>query len=114
MGSYKNCCEFHYRQMIFTGKEAVFTGRDLLKAWAILPHIAFIMLAPILLCILFGHFLDGLLGTEVLFLIIFTFLGVGAAFRSLYVFCMKTIKEDEKRDKKNKTLDIKKITGRRK
>ncbi|MCD7905730.1 MAG: AtpZ/AtpI family protein [Clostridiales bacterium] len=86
-------------------------GRDFLKAWAILPQIALVMLTPILLCILLGHFLDGLLGTEVLFLIIFTVLGVGAAFRSLYVFCMKTLKEDEKRDKKNKTLDIKKITG---
>lgn len=87
--------------------------RNFIKAWAILPQVALVMLTPILLCIVFGHFLDGLLGTDVLFLIIFTVLGVGAAFRSLYVFCMKTVKEDERRDKKEKSLDIKKITGKK-
>lgn len=87
--------------------------RDFLKAWAIIPQVALVMLTPILLCIIFGHFLDGLLNTGVVFLVIFTILGVGAAFRSLYMFCMKTMKEDEKADKKNKSLDMKKITGKK-
>ncbi|MCD8158589.1 MAG: AtpZ/AtpI family protein [Clostridiales bacterium] len=75
-------------------------GKDFIKAWAILPQIALIMLTPILLCILFGHFLDGLFGTEVLFLIIFTVLGVGAAFRSLYMFYIKTYGNDNEEETK--------------
>ena len=84
-----------------------------MKAWAILPHVALIMFVPIFCCILLGHFLDGIFGTEVLFLIIFIFLGVGAAFRGLYVFCMRFSEKSEKDDDKHKTLDIKKITGKR-
>lgn len=88
--------------------------RDALKAWAILPHVAIIMFVPIFGCILIGHFLDSLLGTDVVFLVIFIFLGVGAAFRSMYMFCMEYAKKDEKKEKKDKDkYDMKKITGKR-
>ncbi|MCD8089287.1 MAG: AtpZ/AtpI family protein [Clostridiales bacterium] len=75
-------------------------GKDFIKAWAILPQIALIMLTPIILCILLGHFLDTLAGTEILFLLIFTFLGVGAAFRSLYMFYIRNYGKDNKESKK--------------
>ncbi len=87
--------------------------RNIVKAWAILPHIAIIMFVPIFGCILLGHFLDGIFGTEVVFLIIFVILGVGAAFRSLYVFCMRFSEKSEKDDNKHKSLDIEKITGKK-
>ena len=88
--------------------------KDIIKMWAILPHVALIMLAPILSCILIGHFLDSLFGTDIVFLIIFIFLGVGAAFRSMYMFCMEYAKKEEKENKKNKKkYDMKKITGKR-
>lgn len=58
--------------------------RDIAKGLALLTQIGLAMLTPIIGCILLGHYLDEKLQTKVLFLIVFTILGVGAAFRNLF------------------------------
>lgn len=61
-----------------------------LKQLSILSHIGFMMVIPILGCILLGSFLDNLLHTNIVFLLIFTVLGVLSAFRNLYVVTLKS------------------------
>jgi F0F1-type ATP synthase assembly protein I len=53
------------------------------------------MVIPILLCTFIGVFLDNLTGLSPLFLIVFIILGVGAAFRNLFMLANKEIKGDE-------------------
>lgn len=84
-----------------------------MRALTILPHIGLIMFVPIFGCIVVGNYLDSLLNTAPVFLVIFILIGVGAAFRGLYVFCAKEAKQSEKENKKNKTCNIKKIKGKR-
>ncbi len=67
---------------------------------ALVSQIGIMMAFPIIGCIWLGSIIDKKLGTNVLFLIIFTILGVGAAFRNLYVLAIQKIgkKEDEDTD----------------
>ncbi|NDL66709.1 AtpZ/AtpI family protein [Anaerotalea alkaliphila] len=60
-----------------------------LQYLGLLSQVGFLMATPIIGSILFGAFLDRKFGTGVLFLGIFTVLGVGAAFRNLYVLMNK-------------------------
>lgn len=57
---------------------------SVLKYVSLVSQVGLMMAIPIIGCILFGNYLDRLLGTQVIFLIIFTLLGVLAAFRNLY------------------------------
>ncbi len=59
--------------------------REIMKALSMLTQIGIAMFVPIFLCILFGNFLDESFDTGILFLVIFTVLGVGSAFRTLYM-----------------------------
>ncbi len=59
---------------------------DIFMALSLLSQIGLAMALPIIMCIIFGAFLDKHLHTGVVFLVIFCILGVMAAFRNLFVF----------------------------
>lgn len=67
-----------------------------IKALSLVTQFGLQMAIPIFLCIFVGNFLDNWLNTGVLFLLIFTVMGVLAAFRNLYVTGMKFAKRDRK------------------
>jgi F0F1-type ATP synthase assembly protein I len=67
-----------------------------MKSLSLISQIGFLMAIPIIGCILFGNYLDNLFDTKVLFLIIFTILGMLSAFRNLYVISMKSAKKRKK------------------
>ncbi len=75
---------------------------SVLKYLSLISQVGLMMAIPIIGCILFGTYLDHLLRTQVLFLIIFTILGTLAAFRNLY----KLSQRDDligKKDKNDQT-----------
>lgn len=71
------------------------------------------MVVSILLCLFIGKWIDGKFGTEPIFIIIFTILGILAGFRNLYILVAKgnkpespekileNIVEKEQKDDKN-------------
>lgn len=72
--------------------------KDVMKALSMLTQVGISMFVPIFLCVLLGKYLDRVCETGSLFLIIFIILGVGAAFRTLYmmtVFKFKKKAEEE-------------------
>lgn len=71
------------------------------KGLSLVTQFGLQMAIPIFLCIFIGNFLDNKLGTEVLFLIIFTVIGVLAAFRNMYVVGMRYAKKERKDSKKH-------------
>ncbi|PKM53484.1 MAG: F0F1 ATP synthase subunit [Firmicutes bacterium HGW-Firmicutes-3] len=76
---------------------------DYLKNLALVSQIGLLMAIPIFLCIFIGHWIDGKLGTNGLFLVIFLILGVLAAFRNLFVTVLNRVdsgKKGSKHDRK--------------
>ncbi len=60
-------------------------NKDSTKAIALFTQVAVSMLVPIFICFFAGRAIDRLLGTEGIFLIILTVLGILAGFRSVYM-----------------------------
>ena len=71
----------------------------ILKSLSLISQVGLLMAIPVIGCILLGHYLDQLLGTNILFLIIFTILGTMAAFRNLFMLAKKQEKKNGKKDK---------------
>lgn len=71
---------------------------DFLANFALVSQIGIMMVVPIILSIWLGGLIDNKLKTGALFLIIFTLLGVGSAFRNVFLLVNKqfTKKEDDK------------------
>lgn len=69
-----------------------------LANFALVSQIGVMMVIPIILGVWLGGIIDNKLGTAPLFLIIFMILGVGAAFRNIYLVVYKQFekKEDDK------------------
>lgn len=67
--------------------------KEVMKALSLLTQIGISMFVPIFGCILIGNFLDKCFGTNVVFLIIFTIIGVISAFRTLYMLTMRKFKK---------------------
>ena len=67
------------------------------KALALVSQLGIAMALPIIGCIILGNFLDRKFNTGVIFLIIFLFLGVGTAFRNLFVLTSKVQNNQNKR-----------------
>ncbi len=68
--------------------------KDIMKALSMLTQVGISMLVPILLCIWIGKYLDRTFDTGVTFLIIFIFLGVGSAFKTLYSMTVEKYKKE--------------------
>lgn len=60
-------------------------NKDSAKAIALFTQVAVSMLVPIFICFFAGRTIDRLIGTEGIFLIILTVLGILAGFRSVYM-----------------------------
>lgn len=58
---------------------------------ALVTQIGVSMIVPIFGGVYFGHWLDEKVGTKLIFLLVFTILGVGAAFSSLFKLATKGI-----------------------
>jgi len=57
--------------------------REIMRAMALITQIGFMVAACILAGVFLGRWLDGLLGTTPWLLLVFSLLGVGAAFKSM-------------------------------
>lgn len=72
--------------------------KNIARALAMLSQIGISMLVPIFLCMLLGNWLDKKFGTSPWLLVIFIILGVGAAFRTLYMMTVYTFKKNSDDD----------------
>lgn len=63
--------------------------REFVRALSMLTQIGVMMVACILIGVFLGRFLDNLLGTSPWLLLACTFLGLGAAFKSMYDYSKK-------------------------
>ncbi|NLK21825.1 MAG: AtpZ/AtpI family protein [Epulopiscium sp.] len=72
-------------------------NRDFLAALSLISQIGMVMALPIIGCIILGNYLDIKFNTGIFFLIVFTILGVGAAFRNLFVITSKVHKNGKNR-----------------
>ena len=78
-------------------------SKDMMKALALLSQVGIMMAVCILVGVLIGRFLDGLLGTGPWLLFLFSLLGVGAAFKSLFGLIPKAEQKSKKPQKTQKT-----------
>ena len=58
--------------------------KEIFRAVSLMTQIAFVMVACVLIGVLIGRFLDNNFETSPLFVLLFSFFGAGAAFKSLY------------------------------
>lgn len=63
---------------------------------ALISQLGISMIVPILGCMLLGNLIDTWTGSSPLWLVVFIFLGVGAAFRNLFYIVMKEVKKGKK------------------
>lgn len=59
-------------------------SKELLEALSFFSHIGITMAASVLIGVFLGKFLDNLLGTSPLLLLLFSLFGAGAAFKVLF------------------------------
>ena len=74
------------------------------RALSKLSQVGITMVVTICMCFFIGKWIDKKLGTDIIFLAIFTILGIGAAFRNLYVLVMLDFKKEEKKEEKQREL----------
>ncbi|OON95128.1 MAG: ATP synthase subunit [Candidatus Epulonipiscioides saccharophilum] len=74
--------------------------KGILTALALVTQLGFMMLVPIFLCFFVGIFLDKITNLSPLFLIISIFLGIGAAFRNMFVIILQEAKKGAKHHEK--------------
>lgn len=74
------------------------------RALSKLSQVAITMVVTIGMCFFVGKWLDEKIGTNFVFLPIFIILGIGAAFRNLYVMVMLEYKKEEKKEEKEREL----------
>ncbi len=74
------------------------------RALSKLTQVAITMVVTIGMCFFIGKWLDEKIGTNFVFLPIFIILGIGAAFRNLYVMVMLEYKKEEKKEEKEREL----------
>lgn len=72
-------------------------NRRIIKSLTMITQIGISMMVPIFLCTAFGSWLDRVLGTQICFLI-FVFLGIGAAFRNVYILTKSFYSADMKKE----------------
>lgn len=65
---------------------------------SLISQLGFTMLTPILFCVVVGSILDNQFHKSPLFTIIFILLGVGAAFRNLFLYIGREIKKEDKKE----------------
>jgi len=63
--------------------------RELIKSLSIISQIGFMVAACLFIGVMSGRYLDRLFGTSPWLLLLFSLLGMGAAFKSLFDFAKK-------------------------
>ena len=86
-------------------------NREIVRALSMITQLGITMLVPIVLCFFFGRWLDSRLDTGC-FMIIFTILGMMAAYRNLFVITKPLLKGERERDdeayhRKSESMDHK-------
>lgn len=79
---------------IMSGKKR---NRDVVRALSMITQLGITMLVPIVLCFFFGRWLDSRFDTGC-FMIIFTILGVLAAYRNLFAITKPLLKGERERE----------------
>lgn len=74
------------------------SSKSILQNLALISQVGIMMLVPIFGGVLLGAFVDKFLKTNGIFLIIFIVLGVGTAFRNLYMLSMQKSKEYDNKE----------------
>ncbi len=74
------------------------------RALSKLTQVAITMVVTIGMCFFIGKWLDEKIGSNFVFLPIFIILGIGAAFRNLYVMVMLEYRKEEKKEEKEREL----------
>lgn len=74
------------------------------KAFSQLSQVGINMVVTIGLGFFIGKWLDSVFNTNIVFLCIFTFLGIGGAFRNLYIMVIKDYKNQEAKEEKEREL----------
>ena len=82
---------------------------SIIKSLSKISQVGITMVVTIGICFFIGKWLDKKLGTDIIFLAIFTLLGIGAGFRNVYIMIMKEYKEEEKKEIQQRDLDYKNI-----
>ncbi len=82
---------------------------SIIKSLSKISQVGITMVVTIGICFFIGKWLDKKLGTDIIFLAIFTLLGIGAGFRNVYIMIMKEYKEEEKKEIQQRNLDYKNI-----
>lgn len=72
--------------------------KKVLKSFAMISQVGISMMVPIFLCGVFGCWLNSLFHQELLFLLLMV-IGVGAAFRNLYILTKGFYADDRKRER---------------
>lgn len=72
-------------------------GRKVFRSFAMVSQIGISMMVPIFLCGTIGWWINRLTGMQVWFLLML-FLGIGAAFRSVYMITKSFYSEDMKKE----------------
>ena len=63
-----------------------------LKALSLVAQLGLSMAIPIILCLFIGKWLESLINTSPILMIIFILIGVASAFRNLYILINRVIK----------------------
>ena len=77
-------------------------NKDVVKALGLLSQVGITMAVCVLVGVFLGRFLDGLLGTTPWLLLLFSFLGVGAAFKSLFNLVAKPKEKSKQENQQDK------------
>ena len=72
-------------------------NRKVIKSIVMVTQISISMMVPIFLCAALGVWLDRLLNTQVCFLVL-VFIGIGAAFRNVYILTKPFYSSDMKKE----------------
>ena len=82
---------------------------NIIKSLSKISQVGITMVVTIGLCFFIKKWLDEKRSTNIIFLAIFTLLGIGAGFRNVYILIMKDYKEEEKREQQQRDLDYKNV-----
>ena len=72
-----------------TNKQKSEERKEIVKSITLISQLGILMVTTIFISILIGIYLDKFFNTNVTFTLIFSFLGILAAFRNMYYYTMK-------------------------
>ncbi len=74
------------------------TDRRLWKSLASLTQLSYLILIPILLCLLLGLWIDGKTGNRGIWTVILVVVGIAAGLRNLWIWCMRQVNDNKQEE----------------